>query len=295
MTANPQRQTALPMELDQSVEFAESADGLPVARVDDIVFAMVPCRGGGHLIASAWRIARPLYALVRADFYSHHGSVAGLSEFRAHVAEQAEHRRELHALARTPARIPCSTPWGASQAATAYLEGIVAHSTAGHGGIKLTAERNARVVPALRISSGWYEEDCEWAIVAFTFPEIFTAFERKCADRTICDHWPDAWEHLHKAVLAPGQSLEKDRRDFHRRYAENYIVISAIRSDHHSTMTEVIATIGGDRGPAQSERRFLVPSAEYTPGRFGFVIDTNRHAAYDGPSSFAGYGKGSAT
>ena len=38
--------------------------------------------------------------------------------------------------------------------------------------------------------------------------------------------------------------------------------------------------------PKDAERRFLVPSAEYNVGRFGFVIDPDRHAAYDGPSSF---------
>ena len=50
-----------------------------------------------------------------------------------------------------------STPWGASQLASIYAEGIVAHMTVGHGGFRLSAERNARVIPPLRIDSGWYE------------------------------------------------------------------------------------------------------------------------------------------
>jgi hypothetical protein len=65
-------------------------------------------------------------------------------------------------------------------------------------------------------------------------------------------------------------------------------VISAIRSDQDPGMTECVATLGGNRrGPEQ--RRYLVPSDEYDPGRFGFVIDEARHRLYGGPSSFAGW------
>ncbi|OLP55763.1 hypothetical protein BJF92_08970 [Rhizobium rhizosphaerae] len=52
------------------MEFGQSAEDLPVARVGDLVFAILP-RQGGHVLASAWRIARPLDALKRSDFYSH--------------------------------------------------------------------------------------------------------------------------------------------------------------------------------------------------------------------------------
>ncbi len=54
-------------------------------------------------------------------------------------------------------------------------------------------------------------------------------------------------------------------------------------------MTEVIATRGGKRDHHIDERRFLVPTTEYAVGRFGFVIEEARHAAYDGPSSFASW------
>jgi len=53
-------------------------------------------------------------------------------------------------------------------------------------------------------------------------------------------------------------------------------------------MTECVATLGGDRRAAE-QRRYLVPSDEYDPGRFGFVIDEARHRLYDGPSNFVGW------
>ena len=78
---------------------------------------------------------------------------------------------------------------------------------------------------------------------------------------------------------------------FHTRHAEDWIVLSAIRSDHHPGHVETIATRGGERGPSIEERRFLVPASDYDPGRFGFVIDPVQHGVYDGPSSFVGWGR----
>ena len=88
--------------------------------------------------------------------------------------------------------------------------------------------------------------------------------------------------------LLPGESHEKDRRAFERDHASDWIVISAIRSDHQRGMTECVATLGGDRRAAE-QRRYLVPSDEYQIGRFGFVINEARHRLYGGPSNFVGW------
>ncbi|MBY5700424.1 DUF7007 domain-containing protein [Rhizobium leguminosarum] len=267
-------------------EFGRSADDLPVARVGDLVFAMVSGRNGQHFLASAWRASRPLPEFKRDDFYSHHGAVADETEFRARMIEQAEHVRDLRALHRLTVRMSCSTPRGPSQGATVYTDGIVSHTTAGHGGFRLSNERNVKIHPMLRCAGGWYEEDAAWAAVALAYPNLFTALERKCADRTVRDSWPEAWEVIFDRPVAPGNSHEKDRSAFEREHASHWIVISALRSDQHAGMTEVIATIGGVRATDAEERRYLVPSDEYAVGRFGFVIDPARHAAYCGPSSF---------
>ena len=173
-------------------------------------------------------------------------------------------------------------------------EGVTSHSTAGHGGIKLSAARNRKVHPMLRSKGGWYEEDAEWAIVAITFPHLFTAFERRCAERTIKDSWPDAWETIFGTILMPGESHEKDRRAFEAAHVHDWIVISAITSKHVVGFAEVIATPGGKRGVGTEERRFLVPSDEYRVGRFGFVIDPARHDVYGGESDFIGWQPGRA-
>lgn len=271
------------------IEFGRTADGILVAHVADTAFAMLPARDGRHYLATGWRIGRPMAEWKRSDFYGHAGELADEAAFRGKVAENAEHQREKRALGRREIGSTANTPWGRSQGATVYAEGVVCHSTAGHGGFHLSAERNRKVHSMLRSRGGWYEEDAGWAIVALTFPHLFTSFERRCAERTIKDSWPDAWEAIFGTILQPGESLEKDRRAFERRHVDDWIVVSAITSDQQPGSVEVVATPGGRRGAGTEERRFLVPSGEYQVGRFGFVVDEARHPVYSGPSSFIGW------
>ncbi|GEO87261.1 hypothetical protein ASC75_19485 [Aminobacter sp. DSM 101952] len=275
---------------NSGVEFARSADDFPVARIGDITLAMLSLVDGGGFLASAWCVSRPLAEMTRADFFGHEGRLDDEAAFRDRVFETAEHRRELAAFARVETRIACSTPWGASQMATVYAEGITSHMTAGHGGFHLSMERNLRIHPSLRKETPWYEEDAEWAIVALTFPDLFTTYERRVAGDAIRNSWPDAWETIHGCVLDPGQSWEKARRLFDDAHAGDWVVISAILSDPRPGMTEVIATLGGKRDHSAEERRYLVPSPEYvTRSPLGFVIDPDRHQLYDGRSSFVGW------
>jgi hypothetical protein len=269
--------------------FGRSADGLLVALVGETAFAMAPAQEGRHFLVTAWRISSPMDEWTRGDFYGHSGELADEAAFRSAVLENAEHQRERRMLGRGEVHSRDHTPWGASQGATVYAEGVTAHSTAGHGGFKLSAEQNRKVHPLLRSKAGWYEEDAEWAIVAITFPQLFTAFERRCAERTIKDSWPDAWETIFGAILKPGESYEKDRRAFEQAHARDWIVVSAITSKHAPGFVEIVATPGGKRGPGTEERRLLVPSDEYSVGRFGFVIDEARHQVYGGPSDFVGW------
>lgn len=271
------------------VSFGLSADGLQVALVGDTAFAMVPGRDGRYFLASGWRITRPIEQWRRDDFYGHSGDLADEADFRARVMENAEHQREKRALGRRDVHSSAYTPWGRSQGATIYAEGVTAHSTAGHGGFHLAAERNRKVHPMLRAPGGWYEEDECWAIVALTYPHLFTTFERGCADRTIKDSFPDAFEAISGTILLPGESRAKDQRAFELDHAEDWIVISAITSEQEEGFVECVATRGGRRGTDAEEQRFLVPADEYEVGRFGFVIDPKRHAVYDGSSSFVGW------
>lgn len=140
---------------------------------------------------------------------------------------------------------------------------------------------------SLWLDQSSYKEDCQWAKVAASFPGLFTAFERKCADSSLRDWEPDAYERIFGVVLAAGESHVKDERRFKADHAADWIVISAISSTHRPGFVECIAARGGDRR-SRDQRRFLVPGDEYRIGRHGFIVDETRHAPYDGPSSFIG-------
>src|SRR5215469_6557793 len=73
-----------------------------------------------------------------------------------------------------------TTPWGTPDHVEQIAEGIVLASTPSHGGFYLTPDRNAQIPAAWRAASwngqgerGWYEEDCDWCLVALTFPDLF--------------------------------------------------------------------------------------------------------------------------
>lgn len=73
------------------------------------------------------------------------------------------------------------SPWGPIQSATVLAPGIVSVSTAGHGGIWLSPEREAQIPENVRAiarqyaPSPWYEEDCDSAIVALWFADEMMA------------------------------------------------------------------------------------------------------------------------
>lgn len=258
-----------------NVIFERSADGDLAARVDDVCYIAIPA-DSGFRIATGWRLKRPIEEWTRSDVYGAATAVADEAGFRAHIDEAVEHRRQLRALGRRPGCERVSTPWGMSQTSEVYAQGIVFHSTAGHGGIKLGRARNAAMPTVLRVAGGWYEEDAEWAKVTAGFPDLFTDYERNHADRTLREYYPHCWEALHGRVLEPGESFAKDRLRFHETHARDWVVISAIRSTAHSGFVECVASLGGNRASADL-RGFLVPADEYRSGPHGFVIDQTRH------------------
>lgn len=291
MTQSLSSLSPVPTPDSSGVSFGRSSDGVLVALVGDHAFAMMPIREGRHYLASGWRISRPISEWRRDDFYGHGGDLADEAAFRAKVLEQAEHQHDEAALGRREIPFSAHTPRGPSQGATVYADGMIFHFTAGHGGFHLSADRNAQVHPMLRASDAFYEEDECWAIVAITFPDLFTAFERSSAERTVKDSFPDAWEAIFGVILGPGESRTKDRQAFEAKHAGDWVVVSAITSDQQPGFVECVAVQGGQRGEGAQERRFLVASAEYNVGHFGFVIDpTAMQPTMARPASSVGKG-----
>ena len=181
------------------------------------------------------------------------------------------------------------TPWGPSQTSTTLGAGVVQVTTAGHGGIHLDSRRNAEVHTGWCRKDGWYEEDCDWAIVALSFPDLFPADHVVMAHTTAKDAMPDEYEQVLRVKLLPAESFARREQLFRAATCDKLVVTAAwgSRATYGSRiavpdgMVGVVARIGGLGKPGAEERWFLVPDAEYARrDRFGFVVDEHRHAEW---------------
>lgn len=183
---------------------------------------------------------------------------------------------------RTRSGNPVRTPWGAADSASEYAPGIRFYGTPSHGGFKLDRAANAKVAKPWRRKGGWYEEDCEWNIVALTFPEVFDVPEmHKNAHRVLKDYFPDQYAQVTGYPVAVEESHTLQARAFREATRDKWVVVSAVNSSAHPGFVECIAYLGG-RGDDYrfhgKEREFLVPSDEYKfTHATSFVIDLDKH------------------
>jgi hypothetical protein len=81
------------------------------------------------------------------------------------------------------------TPWGISDYYKEYGPGIIFYGTPSHGGFWLSQSRllempeEIRVVKLTHDFKTWFEEDCDWSLVALAFPEYFDPRSCQCAIR----------------------------------------------------------------------------------------------------------------
>ncbi len=104
---------------------------------------------------------------------------------------------------------PRHSPWGETQQTKTYAPGIVWFSTAGHAGFWISPERRAEMSSVLRshqpfAGTGWYEEDCDWAIVVTAFPGCFTDELQAAARESIKMYQPGLAARLELATLEGG-------------------------------------------------------------------------------------------
>lgn len=282
-------------------KFEKTSDGLLAAKLGNMTFAFIPAGDDGYKIdrvVSEWT-GKDVSGLTRKDFRGFGNAVPGEEGFKAYVADYHEHLRQAAELNRYRQPSKIRTPWGESQGVEVYAEkGIYLHSTAGHGGFKVFARLNREIPAAYRNEDGWYEEDCEYAKVIVSLPALFTDREIRLATETVRNWFPDEYEAVTGETILAGRSFKKDERLFKERHAGDWVVIAASRVDA-ADGTDVIhchATKGGERGGWSDGKEivvetaeFIVPAEEYSKrGRYGFVIDPERHERVDAPAQTPG-------
>ena len=186
------------------------------------------------------------------------------------------------------------SPWGAVQEVRKIATGIRQVFTASHGGILLSAGKNALVPEYMRNENGAYEEDCCWCIPALVFRNEFQAYVAATpwmvengitpdkyfhdARNTLKNWYPDAYEKFFGVSLQPGESRERDKELFMKANENNLVCVSAFGDWAISVpagMVGVVACIGSNQyGNDRVCRYFLVPAKDYAArSQFGFVVD----------------------
>jgi hypothetical protein len=247
----------------------------------DVTFVAVPDNRRGDL-----QIFQGRGLELDARFTNTWKRVADLGEFVAYVGDQKIHKEQLAMFGRTSGDAGARTPWGKADHVTVYGTGVLLYSTPGHGGFKVYKKQNASIPEPYRNEDGWYEEDCAYAKVVAGMPDIFTDLERRDADKTLKNWFPDEYEAVNGVVVSEDESVVRKKQIFSVKHAEDYVVIAASQTDDYPGMALCIATVGGKRGgfangveiPCPEERKFIIPLEEYrTRSENGFVVDLDKH------------------
>lgn len=111
---------------------------------------------------------------------------------------------------------PTTSPWGVPDTITEVAPGILFYSTPSHGGYWLSDARIASMPKPLRefVPFGgpqagpgrWFEEDCDWAVVALAFPQFFKPDDIDAALKTLQHYKPELYEQV-KAGIAQGRKV----------------------------------------------------------------------------------------
>lgn len=99
------------------------------------------------------------------------------------------------------------TPWGRADHVEQLAEGIWHVATPSHGGLFVDEPYRSQMPLSWREATfngqgkrGWFEEDCDWALVALAFSNVFTAEQQGAARKTV-----EAW---HPALYAEWYAAE---------------------------------------------------------------------------------------
>lgn len=164
------------------------------------------------------------------------------------------------------------TPWGKPTNIIPIAEGITSYTTASHGGIHLSPERQEQMPEVLRLNGRWYEEDCNWCLVAVAFPTLFID-KYEYAVKTLKNWHPDRYEKFCHVELKPGESYIKDERLFKEINKDKFIMVTACGSWHSKVPTGMVG-VWTKRPSDDAAKYFLIPESEYS---IPFAVDEDKY------------------
>jgi hypothetical protein len=177
-------------------------------------------------------------------------------------------------------KVGYSSPWGKVQRVDRMAPGIGVVSTASHGGIKLSRERNAAMPDEFRQPGGWYEEDCEAAMPMWIFADDL-GYDQERKDRvrgTIIRWFPDEYEALTGEIIPPGESNVKDERAFYQEHANDIVTYWALNNDDGSVRVGACRGGRGNSSPDKETYVYDLPKDVYEQrDQWGLVIDETQY------------------
>ena len=155
------------------------------------------------------------------------------------------------------------TPWGKPDSSEEIAPGIVRHDTPSHGGYYVAPERVAEMPEPLRdfkpfAGPNWYEEDCDWCIVALAFPQLFPAEYAPAAMETLKHYRPKLFQQFTqwqrgKAATKPMTHDELRKRHYERLNDYRNSVEYQASPCCYEKLTGELKTLLGDRWEIDEE------------------------------------------
>lgn len=165
------------------------------------------------------------------------------------------------------------TPWGRAQYSRQYARGINFYGTAGHGGFRVSAGLQKRLHPSLSKFGGWFEEDCEWALVVLSFPEYFSGEEIGKARQTAKDWNPTEYQEITGDYVPVSESYTLRKQQSEEQNKAMFIT-KAAWGDWHPKVPRGMVGVRAIRAVGNVEKWFLVSAERYKiQSPVGYVVD----------------------
>jgi hypothetical protein len=175
-----------------------------------------------------------------------------------------------------------STPCGPADYVKPIARGVAEVGTASHGGMRVSralAQKrfDARVL-ALAIEGKrhfWFEEDCAYALVVLTMPELFNEHQIFFAKNAVKNYYPDEYTIITGEEVLLQESYVLQKRQFEAQTRDRFVVYSAV-GDWAQGVSKGMIRAWARRATDGEKREFLIPEKMIQSSKtFGYVVDEN--------------------
>jgi len=196
---------------------------------------------------------------------------------------------------------PTNSIWGPIIMAEEFLPGVWVVTSASHGGIMLSAHRQAAMPDALQLGTAYYEEDCDWALPVLAFRDEFEAAQpdraswlQLAVDTARCWH-PDRYEAFSGEAVPENASRVLRQRAAYKAAIGKYCVTAAwgdwadwVPKGKTGLVACKVLSIDhlGNAKYGEERRYALVDKQTYSERGEAFCLEDHEHELIEMPEEF---------